>query len=346
MPEPRGGAGEPPSSSLLPPVLRWSGPLLAAGYGLGARVHRALSTPQFAPLPTLCIGNITVGGTGKTPATKYFARRLAERGRTPAVLMRGYKGQGNDEAVEVTAALQDLKIPVLLGGDRLASARAAKARGRDVVLLDDGFQHWRLARDLDIVLIDATNSFGGGRLAPWGRLRETPKALARAGVVIVTRSDLISADALAALNEEITKLAPQAALARARHRPARLLTLDNARILPIENLRDQAVVALCGIGNPSAFCKTLEKLGADVKGVVAFSDHHDYRPENLNDLILKHTQNNQVIVTTEKDAAKLIKNVSSAKVWVLEVQFEILEGEAAVWNKVDEALRSAALRNA
>jgi tetraacyldisaccharide 4'-kinase len=323
------------SSSLLPPALRWAGPLLAACYGAGARVHRALSTPRRAPLPVICIGNLTVGGTGKTPAAKYFARGFAQRGRKPAVLLRGYKNQAGDEGAELTAALADLKIPILVGADRHASAVCAKEQGCDVALLDDGFQHWRLARDLDIVLVDATNPFGGGHLAPWGRLREHPEALARAGVVIVTRSDMASAEEVAALEKEIARHAPQAVLARARHEPFRLRELGGADV-PLEQLRGRGVAVLCGIGNPVGFRRTLEQLGARVVRVAAHPDHHSYEGEDLGRLVRECSKDSVTIVTTEKDAAKLTNAV--AGVWCLDVRFALTQGEEAVWERVERAV--------
>ncbi|HEY3321164.1 MAG TPA: tetraacyldisaccharide 4'-kinase [Planctomycetota bacterium] len=336
------------SSSLLPPALRWAGPLLAAGYGLGSRLHRAFSSPKPSPLPTICIGNITVGGTGKTPATKYFARGLAQRGRKPAVLQRGYKDQANDEAVEIRTALQDLRVPVLIEADRLASAQRAKADGRDVALLDDGFQHWRLARDLDIVLIDATNPFGGGHLAPWGRLREKPEALARAGIVILTRADQVSPDRLAEIEKEIAAYAPQAVKAKAVHKPVALRNCVHGDAIALEKLKGLPVYALCGIGNPDAFLRTLESLGVVPAGNACYSDHAalDAWQMDFLDIPCAEASGAKAIVLTEKDAAKLATQLAGVTfpVWALEVQFRIIDGEQAVWQKIEEVLPAGSSR--
>ncbi|MCY3017618.1 MAG: tetraacyldisaccharide 4'-kinase [Planctomycetota bacterium] len=333
------------SSSLLPPALRWAGPFLAAGYGLGTRIDRALSTPRPAPLPTICIGNITVGGTGKTPAVKHFARELAARGRKPAVLLRGYKGQGSDEAAELRTALADLKIPILIGADRLASARLAWEQGCDVALLDDGFQHWRLARDLDIVLVDATDPFGGGHLAPWGRLREGPAALARAGAVIISRADAVPADELSAVEKAVARHAPQAALARARHKPVGLRDcLDDKARLSLEKLKGTPLLAACGLGNPVGFLETLRQLGANLRDTMCFPDHHQYGARELDSCLIPAARNAgaQAIVVTEKDAAKLRPVLAgvSFPIWVLTVAFVILEGQDAVWARVGAALQA------
>jgi tetraacyldisaccharide 4'-kinase len=336
------------SSSLLPPALRWAGPPLALGYGLGGKIHRALTTPQVAPLPAICIGNITVGGTGKTPATKYFARGLAQRNRKPAVLMRGYKGQASDEAVEVQHALSDLHTPVLVGADRLASARRAKEQGCDCVLLDDGFQHWKLARDLDIVLIDATDPFGGGHLAPWGKLREAPEGLARAGVVILTRSDMVSKGERESLRKEIARLAPNATLAVAAHVPAVLREFkENGADYYPEKLKGLNICAACAIGNPNGFFKTLETLGAKLLKTWAYPDHSDFSAWQADRVIETAAKMKAAaIVVTEKDAPKLLRHIRGDEfpVWVLDVRFGVTEGEAAVWTRVQQVLAAATNR--
>jgi len=315
---------------------------MAAGYGLGARVHRALSTPRYAPLATICIGNITVGGTGKTPATKHFARGLAARGRKPAVLLRGYKGQAGDEAVELRAALDELKIPILIGADRLAGGARAREQGCDVALLDDGFQHWGLARDLDIVLVDATAPFGGNHLAPWGRLRERPEALARAGAVIITRADMVPKDDLASLEKHVAHYAPRATLAKARHMPVALRECAKGGMrLGLEILKETAVFAASGLGSPDAFPRTLSGLGAKLAGYSSYPDHSAYTPLQLDALVGRARKAGaKALVVTEKDAAKIEPLASDVAfpLWALVIQFDFLENGEAVWGRVVEAL--------
>jgi len=329
---------------LLPAGLRWAGPFLAAGYSLGSRLHRALSTPRYAPVATLCVGNITVGGTGKTPATKYFARGLAARGRKPAVLLRGYKGQAGDEAVELRSTLGELGVPILIGADRLANGARAGEQGCDVALLDDGFQHWSLARDLDMVLVDATAPFGGNHLAPWGRLRERPEALSRAGVVVITRADMLPVDELATLEKHVACYAPQAALAKARHKPVALRELMGGKTLGLGELKQKRVYALCGLGNPEAFLQTLSKLETQLAGNACYPDHVAYDRWQLDsiDIPVARELGAQAMVVTEKDAAKLEPLLFGVPFpfWALTVQFEILSGEEAVWARIDEALQA------
>ncbi len=336
-----------PNDSPLPPLLRWTGPVLAAAYGLGVRVHRASSSPQPSPLATLCVGNLTAGGTGKTPASAYFARGLAQRGRRPAVLMRGYKDQGRDEAAELNAALADLNLPsaVIVNSDRLSGARAAHEKGCDTVVLDDGFQHWRLQRDLDLVLIDATDPFSGKRLLPYGKLREHPAGLSRAGVIVITRSDCISGQVLQNLKQELTGLAPSAVLATACHRPSGLRALGTCPAPA--TLSGTKVVAACGIGNPEAFRQTLIQQGTALLDFAAFPDHHGYSQGDLDGVVTTARSLGALgIVVTEKDAAKIsaLKLPAELPVLALAVKFEMTAGEAAVWKRIDEALNAAAAR--
>ena len=328
-------------ASLLPSGLRWAGPLLAPVYELGLRLHRALITPQKAPITTICVGNLTVGGTGKTPAVKYLARGLAAKGHKPAVLMRGYKGQSQDEAQEVTQALAELHIPVLLGADRLAGARSAQAQGCDVALLDDGFQHWRLARDLDIVLVDATNPFGGGHLVPWGRLRERPEALARAGAVVITRAYAVPAGELAKVEAQVRQLAPRAVLAKARHKPVQLRECLSGKVIELEKLKGCRVAGVCGVGNPYAFWRTLTDLGAEIMDFTTYPDHCEYDAAELDSVLIPRAQAKSAaaIVVTEKDASKLRPLLAGVRfpVWSLEVRFEVFAGEEALWQIIQNA---------
>lgn len=332
------------ADSLLPPAFQWAGPLLAPLYGLGVKTHRAFSSVKKAPLPVICIGNLTVGGTGKTPASKYFARGLVERGRKPAVLMRGYREQASDEAREVENAVKELGVPVLIGGDRYASALKAKEMGRDCVLLDDGFQHWRLARNIDIVLIDATNPFGGGHLIPRGRLREPVTGLERAGVVILTRSDQITSEELERLKKVLGTLAPKAVVARACHAPVSLSDLRDNSPRELTSLDGADVNALCGVGNPDGFIKTLYSLNANVRGVFSYRDHINYDEQFL----MKLPDTGHPFVVTEKDGVKiapLLQKLAAAgtpcKHAFLQVRitFDIAQNESAIWTRVTESLQ-------
>jgi tetraacyldisaccharide 4'-kinase len=281
-------------------------------------------------VPVVSVGNLTVGGTGKTPAVIWLARELLRRGRTPGILSRGFRRgteQLNDEgrliAREVPDALQE-QDP-----DRLRGGRELVERGAQVVILDDGFQHRRLARDLDLVLVDATRPFGlplGGereppRLClPRGLLRERPAGLRRANAAIVTRADQVSVATLERLTDDLHAIAPAVPLARAAHRPVRLRGIGGER--PLDWLRGRPVRLVCGLANPEAFAGTVRSLGAVIVALHAFGDHHPFAPSDLTDL----AREGETLLVTAKDAVKLTS--ASVPFLVLDIEFTLLEGAA------------------
>ena len=210
----------------------------------------------------ISVGNITAGGTGKTPLVAWLAHWLRRRGLHVVLISRGYKARRqrpNDEALELQQRLPD--VPHLQNPDRVAAARAAIAvLGCDVIVLDDAFQHRRIHRDLDIVLIDALEPFGYRHVLPRGLLREPLARLARAHVIGLSRADAVDAAHRAALQDEIHQLAPRAAWLELAHRPD---TLVNAAgdTQAVTRLQGRRVAAFCGIGNPDAFRCSLESLG-------------------------------------------------------------------------------------
>jgi tetraacyldisaccharide 4'-kinase len=210
----------------------------------------------------------------------------------------------------------------------------------DVALLDDGFQHWRLARDLDIVLVDATDPFGNDRLVPHGRLRESPGALARAGVIVITRADTIRAKDLRTLKDRITETSPNSVVALAKHLPMRVRVVGKEEVMPIDRLVALPIVGACGIGNPEGFRRTLDQSGADIRAFLAFPDHHRFTTQDLEMLQTRAKElNARAVVVTEKDAAKLVLLPNQTlPLWSLEVDFQIANGEAEVWSCIERAL--------
>lgn len=255
-------------------------------------------------LPTVSVGNITAGGSGKTPTVALLAQQLLALGHRPAILMRGYAKTAGGESDEATLYASLVPKAILaVNPDRRAGALAAKRDGASILLMDDGFQHRRLKRDLDIVLIDATSPWGGGNTLPGGLLREPKSALKAAGAVIVTRSDQVDANRLDQILAEITRIAPGVFITSARHCPTRLYTVEKIP-LRLDSLRGKDVVILSGIARPEAFSKTLEQLGAIPRAVFAKPDHHPLD----NDFVLKAARAAEnydaLLVTTEKDFAK------------------------------------------
>lgn len=323
---------------------------LSAGYAAATGLHRliysiGIAKPARAALPVISVGNIVAGGTGKTPLVEYLARGLASRGRRPAIVMRGYvtrRGCSSDEAALLRANLHGA-ADVIEDSDRLRGCERSRASGADVALLDDGFQHLRLARELDVVALDATNPFGFGRLLPAGCLRERPQALARAGAVVITRADLVPTEELAMLRERVRELAPGAPIAEAAHRPSVLAGLDGAR-REISALQGARVAAFCGIGNPYAFGMTLRRLGAEVVLARRWPDHHVYSPSELAEFAREaRSRGAELCVTTQKDAVRLAPGVwpkDAPPLVVLSVEIAFISGERELWELVERAART------
>ncbi|MEM6655847.1 MAG: tetraacyldisaccharide 4'-kinase, partial [Planctomycetota bacterium] len=240
-------------------------PYAAAVRHRNRRYDRGAAETLSVPVPVISVGNLTLGGTGKTPMVKWIARWLANRGVRAALISRGYggdRGGQNDEALELAQALPD--TPHVQNADRVAAAHhAIREFGAEALLLDDAFQHRRIARDLNIVLLDATEPFGFGRVFPRGMLREPVEGLSRADVVCLTRSDLVDSWLRTRTRDEAMRLAPDAIWCEASHEPAGLITAKGDQ-RSLAELQGRRVAAFCGIGNPAAFRRTLEAAGCDV----------------------------------------------------------------------------------
>ncbi|MFL5616991.1 MAG: tetraacyldisaccharide 4'-kinase [Gemmatimonadaceae bacterium] len=286
----------------------------------GALYDRGLLESVNAAVPVLAVGNISVGGTGKTPVAAWAVARLRERGAHPAVVLRGY---GGDEPL--VHELINPGIPVVRDADRVRGARTAHAAGADCVVLDDAFQHRRLARAADWVLVSAERFARTTHVLPAGPLREPPGALARASVAIVTRKSASAADALsvaeriestARIGAAIVHLAPSA-LADARDGTSR--TLDA--------LRDARVVAVAGVGEPEAFFAQLRGLGARVIHAAPFRDHHAFSAADVAQLVHAAAAADAVVCTL-KDAVKLAPQwpAGSVPLWYVSQRAEVERG--------------------
>jgi tetraacyldisaccharide 4'-kinase len=268
------------------------------------------------PRPVISIGNITTGGTGKSPTTQWVCRRLLKLGARPAVALRGYKpdatGQ-SDEASEHARLLPG--VPVIVGADRAAAINAflATQDGREVshIVLDDGFQHRQLARQLDIVLVDASRNIRAERLLPAGDLREPLEGLMRAGVMVITRGESLSPTDLKDYIGVIRSLAPRAIVVHATHTwtgfrlRAPGASVDQELTLGQNPLAGKRVLCVCALANPSGFVGMVERsaVGGSVR-VLTFPDHDPYLEPTL-ETILGAARDCEVIVTTEKDWSKL-----------------------------------------
>lgn len=304
-------------TSPLPRALRFLAPLLQASY---ARIINARNAAFDAgrgvveiDRPVISVGNLSVGGTGKTPMVAWVVQSLLEAGHRPAIAMRGYaggNGGASDEAEEYRAALAD--VPVVAQPDRTAGLLSlfATAEGEacDCVVLDDGFQHRRIARQLEIVLVDATRDPFSDRLLPSGWLREPVESLGRAGVVVVTHAESATPSEITRLKRDIARIVPRAKIAVARHAWASLVVArpEGEQEDYVNWLRGKRVIAACGIGNPAPFVKAV----SDASGIPAIEfvrpDHDPFVPRTLEKLVGEARRAGaDAIVVTGKDWAKL-----------------------------------------
>jgi tetraacyldisaccharide 4'-kinase len=312
----------------------------AAGFRNGL-FDRGWKRSYRADVPVISVGNLTVGGTGKTPCVEYVARRLRQWNRRVAILSRGYGSVAgpNDEALVLEENLPD--VPHLQSADRVALAQVAvEELESQALVLDDGFQHRCLARDLDIVLIDATEPWGYGYLLPRGLLRESPRSLQRAGVVLLTRCDQVDATKVAQLRQEVATLAPSALIVESSHVPVEWIDADR-QTRPLEYLRGKSVAAFCGIGNPDAFRKTLEDLGMSVKAFRTFPDHHPYGRTDVEALRswVRQEADDGTVVTTQKDLVKIrLTRLGDRELWALRIGLHPHAGQDELDRKLKEAL--------
>lgn len=334
-------------SGLLPMLLRAALFPLGCIMGCIGLLRRRLYASNWlmrhrSPVAVVSVGNITAGGTGKTPFVIMVCRLLKSMGRRPAILLRGYKSQNPDESDE--AMLYRRLCPefgVFAGGDRVASSYRAIAAGYDTLVLDDGFQHIKLMRDFDIVLLDATCPFGGGMPLPAGLLREFAGVLKKADLLCLTRTDQVSAGTTELVRENISEYCDDKLILQSVHRPVSLIKLSGDD-LGLEALVGAKVVALSGIGRPDSFVSTLRDLGAEVIDSLAFADHAAFTEKMVGDKLRKYNSS-YLVVVTEKDAVKLepvLPDSLKNQIAVLGVEMRI-SNMPQLRERLAEALRDA-----
>ena len=275
----------------------------------------------------ISVGNITVGGTGKTPLVERLARDIKAKGNRVVVISRGYRsegdgpvivsdgkeihvdvGQAGDELYMLAHNLDD--IPIIRGKNRWEAGRlAVKEFAPDFILLDDSFQHWQLKRDIDIVVIDAMQPFGYDHLIPRGLLREPISSLKRADLIFITKSHRVSRERLSEIKTKIKKYNNNSRIINSTYKPLNLETLvactKEETLSSPDQLEDRKVIALSGIGNPTSFVRGLNELNTDVVDNFDYPDHHDYCEEDIMDIAVEAQLNKaELVITTEKDAVK------------------------------------------
>lgn len=311
------------------------------------------------PCTVISVGNIVAGGTGKTPAVIWIAKYVKSEGFQVGVLLRGYGREGphsvsvmsdgkqiltastesGDEAGLIARKLPG--VPIVVGGDRYAAGLEVLqlwGHTNGVLILDDGFQRWQLARDLDIVTIDGTQPFGTGTLLPAGTLREPKTALRRADMLLLTRMDL------AAESINFEQLVDGKQIFESCHQPTRLYQLSNGEACALDLLKGQRLLAVCGIGNPEAFAGTLRQFEPKTVELLAFPDHHRYLPADISEIRARAREvRADIVVTTEKDSQKLEALAATTSLQAETVQFLVLEIELQILTDI-EALKERLLQ--
>ena len=315
--------------------------LLAAGepfYAGATRARNALFDRRIKTIrrldrPVISIGNITTGGTGKTPMVRWLAERLRDEGKTVAILSRGFRAEGNSAGDELTMLDRALNRPVTrpiflkADPDRFDGGTSLLREHPeiDVFLLDDGFQHRRVHRDSDLVLISALEPFGYGHVLPRGLLREPLGGLQRANALVVTHIDQVDDQRRAEIEAAIRQHS-DAPIYRAIHAEAGLLSPGaNSEPTPVSQLSERRFFAFCGLANPASLDRRLQSFGTNYVGQKWFGDHHQYTPADVKNLVgdAQH-RGAELLLTTEKDWVKIEPLAGDFPIWRLAIQMQFL----------------------
>ncbi|MDD5409289.1 MAG: tetraacyldisaccharide 4'-kinase [Candidatus Omnitrophica bacterium] len=284
----------------------------------------------------ISVGNITLGGTGKTALVEYLAAKLNQRGNKIAVLSRGYKrdarlpgmqGMG-DEPEMLQRKLP--QVPVLVDKNRLRAAfRAIKDYAADTLILDDGMQQWKIFKDLELVTINAQDPFSNLRLLPAGFLRGPLGGLSRSDIFVLTQVN--PGQDTSGISARLKQLNPRALIVEPTHKAESFSNLDKpAEILRTDSFQGKSAVIFSGIGSPQLFENTVSSLGVKIAQALRFADHHDYTQADLDGIIeCARTRNLDTIITTEKDAVKIARlKFDQARIFSLNIKLDITKNEA------------------
>jgi tetraacyldisaccharide 4'-kinase len=294
------------------------------------RYDQGRATIHRAAVPVVSVGNITLGGTGKTPLVQWIARWYRSHQVRVAIVSRGYRaeeGGRNDEARELEQKLPD--VPHLQNPDRAAAARiAVEELETQLIVLDDGFQHRRLARDLDIVLLDALEPFGFEHVFPRGTLREPLVGLRRADVIILSRSDAIDPSRREDIRRRVRSLAPRSAWAEVRHAAMELISATGRRAA-LDSLSGLSVAAFCGLGNPAGFRHTIHSCGYALAGFREFPDHHCYSRADMESLAAwAERLGAAAVLCTHKDLVKIgLDQLGRLPLWAVRAEIDFIAGQ-------------------
>ncbi len=347
------GEARGPVAAVVRGLLRVAEPLYAGAMTRrNAAYDRGKKSSTRLDRPTISIGNITSGGTGKTPMVRWLGQQLINEGVRPAILLRGYRASetaGSDEQVMLEQFLGE-KATVQANPDRVAGAAEAMQRAPDIgaFILDDGFQHRRVKRDLDIVLISAIEPFGYGHVLPRGLLREPLVGLNRANAVVITHAKQVSGEQLTTIKDTLRRYYPVGPIYHADHSPIGFRTAKAPaaeRVNKFDDaLRNLPVLAVSGLGDPRGFHQHLKSMGAKLLESQQFKDHHDYTEDDLAHLYSRaESLGAQLIVTTEKDWVKLQHlhhRPKGVPIWRLDVVIRFwFNDEAMLLEQIRTAIR-------
>ena len=339
----------------------------AGGYSLAVRLRNFLYSAGWlkahrADAVVISIGNITVGGTGKTPLVVWLCKQIISDSRFKisncrcAILTRGYKAAKDSrrKTQDTRGKTQDYRdepailaescpeVNVIVNPDRVAgAAEAINKFGAKVLIMDDGFQHRRLVRDLDIITIDGTQPVGYGKMLPAGLLREPITSLKRAGAVVITRCDQVTETELSEIEKKLSAINPNMIIARSIHSPAYVKSTDNKEI-SLDNLKDKKIFTFCGIGNPDSFLNTIKTLNCDLAGEKFYNDHHHYTKDCLADIYEQaECLKADLILTTQKDWTKINRLTLVKKdipLGYIGIEIKFLAGEDKLRGLIEKTL--------
>ena len=300
---------------------------------------RMLSTHRF-DVPIISVGNLTLGGTGKSPMVAWLCRFFLERKLRPGLISRGYKkgtNEGNDEFMEMSRRFPI--VPHIQGTNRSKAIQTLlQTEQVDLIILDDAFQHRRVERDTDLLLLDATAPFGFGHVFPRGTLREPLKNLRRADIALLTRSDLIDDAERKKIRHQVLTIHPNIVWGETVHVPTSLVSLESFGDEPLESIRDQSALAFCGIGNPAAFRKTLEQCGVRISRLIPFPDHYQYTSADAKKIVQTAKDlGTNLILCTMKDLVKLDpSDFAGLFLRAISIEIRFTTGESAMSKRLCE----------
>lgn len=343
-------------------------------YGLGVTIKLGMYRLGILechklPCKVISLGNITVGGTGKTPTAQRLAAIIRDMGYRVVILNRGYRAEwqgevglvsdgrkiymtvneAGDEAYLLAKSLPG--VPVIIGRNRYRTGSyAVNKLQAEVIILDDAFQHWQLQRDLDIVLIDALNVFGNNFLLPRGTLREPLNNLSRANAFLLTKVDQATGNARETIRETLTKYNSQALVVESTHTPRCFIEIEEwykgvrPETVPLDAIYGRSVLPFSAIGNPSSFEKTITDLGGLITQSVQYPDHHDYTMAEMQAIMQKAVDNSVcALITTDKDAVKIpsefIHSERPLPVYVLSIEVRFHDGYAELMDMIKEVAK-------